>query len=154
MRPAWRLVRSALASSRRRFLAGRTAPEELDSVPFERKSGVAFDRRQRLGRQAGSDFDDPAAARAGDMVMVRVAATHPIAVAAVSEIDTVEHPLPHQHLDGAEDCRPPELRVMLLEFVPQIIGREVVGVRGVRCQTFSDEAARTRIAQAALLERR
>jgi hypothetical protein len=78
------------------------------------------------------------------MVMMRVA-TGAIAMGSIRKGDAVKETVGEQHVHGAVDRRPTDVRIIRLDFAPEILRREISVTERQCSQTLGDEPTLARI---------
>ncbi len=83
---------------------------------------------------------------AGKVMMMRRAAADAIAPHAIGELDAVEQALIEKCVHCAEDRRPAQATIFMLERAPKIFGREIGALLRHLRQLLGDGAARACVA--------
>jgi hypothetical protein len=105
-----------------------TESVELEGVPLDGESGTRCGVSQSALGETDIDLLDAVAAGADEMVVVSGVADA-VATHAVTHLDSVQHTQVYQDVHGAEQGGAAQLRIDLLELLPELLSGEV-GPRG------------------------
>lgn len=123
-------------------------------MPFNNKVLLLPNGRELSSRQTEIDIDNAMTLRTSEVVMVLAPTTHTIVMGPIRKLDTSEQSPVHQFFDCTVDRRPAYAWLDLAELVPEIFHGESRGAAFEIDQTFRNEFARARVAQAHLVEGR
>jgi hypothetical protein len=111
--------------------ARRAASKEFERVPLQCKVGAGGNGVKHLWGQAGVYLHDAATLHTGEMVMVTPLgrrAADPIPMCAVAKLNAIQHALRDQRIYCAKDGGAADPTILLLQVMPQLIGRKVTSL--------------------------